>query len=148
MEKFKLDIQRRIYGFSGLILLFVLTYYFMNLMYGNGDGSNASDFIRGFQLGIFSAMVGATVVRILVYNAALRNETKLRKLHIEETDERNQMIALKAGGFASLVELIVSVLATLVAGFFSNTVFFTLLGVVLFIVFLRLITKLVYQRIL
>lgn len=148
MEKFKLDIQRRIYGFSGLILLFVLTYYFMNLMYSNGDGSNASDFIRGFQLGIFSAMVGATVVRILVYNAALRNETKLRKLHIEETDERNQLIALKAGGFASLVELIVSVLATLVAGFFSNTVFFTLLGVVLFIVFLRLITKLVYQRIL
>lgn len=148
MEKFKLDIQRRIYGFAGLILLFVLTYYFMNRMYGMGDGSNASDFIRGFQLGIFSAMVGATVVRILIYNAALRNETKLRKLHIEETDERNQLIALKAGGFASLVELIVSVLATLVAGFFSNTVFFTLLGVVLFIVFLRLITKLVYQRIL
>jgi hypothetical protein len=148
MEKFKLDIQRRIYGFAGLILLFVLTYYFMNRMYGMGDGSDASDFIRGFQLGIFSAMVGATVVRILVYNAALRNETKLRKLHIEETDERNQLIALKAGGFASLVELIVSVLATLVAGFFSNTVFFTLLGVVLFIVFLRLITKLVYQRIL
>ncbi|MHC1734637.1 MAG: hypothetical protein AB9921_03105 [Erysipelotrichaceae bacterium] len=148
MEKFKLDIQRRIYGFAGLILLFVLTYYFMNRMYGMGDGSDASDFIRGFQLGIFSAMVGATVVRILVYNAALRNETKLRKLHIEENDERNQLIALKAGGFASLVELIVSVLATLVAGFFSTTVFFTLLGVVLFIVFLRLITKLVYQRIL
>lgn len=148
MEKFKLDIQRRIYGFAGLILLFVLTYYFMNQMYGMGDGSDASDFIRGFQLGIFSAMVGATVVRILVYNAALRNETKLRKLHIEETDERNQLIALKSGGFASLVELIVSVLATLVAGFFSTTVFFTLLGVVLFIVFLRLITKLVYQRIL
>jgi hypothetical protein len=39
-------------------------------------------------------------------------------------------------------------LATLVAGFFSTTVFFTLLGVVLFIVFLRLVTKLVYQRIL
>jgi len=148
MEKFKLDIQRRIYGFAGLILLFVLTYYFMNRMYGMGDGSDASDFIRGFQLGIFSAMVGATVVRILVYNAALRNETKLRKLHIEENDERNQLIALKAGGFASLVELIVSVLATLVAGFFSTTVFFTLLGVVIFIVFLRLITKLVYQRIL
>jgi hypothetical protein len=91
MEKFKLDIQRRIYGFAGLILLFVLTYYFMNRMYGMGDGSDASDFIRGFQLGIFSAMVGATVVRILVYNAALRNETKLRKLHIEETDERNQL---------------------------------------------------------
>lgn len=148
MEKFKLVIQRRIYGFAGLILLFVLTYYFMNRMYGMGDGSDASDFIRGFQLGIFSAMVGATVVRILVYNAALRNETKLRKLHIEENDERNQLIALKAGGFASLVELIVSVLATLVAGFFSTTVFFTLLGVVLFIVFLRLVTKLVYQRIL
>jgi len=148
MEKFKLDIQRRIYGFAGLILLFVLTYYFMNRMYGMGDGSDASDFIRGFQLGIFSAMVGATAVRILVYNAALRNETKLRKLHIEENDERNQLIALKAGGSASLVELIVSVLATLVAGFFSTTVFFTLLGVVLFIVFLRLITKLVYQRIL
>lgn len=148
MEKFKLDIQRRIYGFAGLILLFVLTYYFMNRMYGMGDGSDASDFIRGFQLGIFSAMVGATVVRILIYNAALQNETKLRKLHIEENDERNQLIALKAGGFASLVELIVSVLATLVAGFFSTTVFFTLLGVVLFIVFQRLITKLVYQRIL
>ncbi|HBZ40775.1 MAG TPA: hypothetical protein DEO50_02605 [Erysipelotrichaceae bacterium] len=148
MEKFKLDIQRRIYGFAGLILLFVLTYYFMNRMYGMGDGSDAGDFIRGFQLGIFAAMVSATVVRILIYNAALRDDDKLRKLHIEETDERNQLIALKAGGFASLVELIVSVLATLVAGFFSNTVFFTLLGVVLFIVFLRLITKLVYQRIL
>lgn len=57
-----------------------------------------SDFIAGMSLGMCVGIAMVAIFYIIQMTLALRNEEKLKKLYISETDERIALIRTKAGG--------------------------------------------------
>lgn len=63
------------------------------------------------------------------------NETELKKMYIEENDERTGLILRNASTLGMSVILMGLGVAAIVSGFFSATVFSTLMACLLFILF-------------
>ncbi len=104
------------------------------------------DHARGFRAGALTAMIGLAAALSIRYAMALKNSEKLKKLYIEETDERAQMMFQKSGS-TGMTFLIGFMLASgCVAGFFNMTVFYTLIALALFTSFVRAAFKLYYMR--
>ncbi|NLW11382.1 MAG: hypothetical protein GX028_05125 [Clostridiaceae bacterium] len=80
------------------------------------------------------------------YIAALRNEEKLKKLLIEENDERTAYIESKAGSKAINATIMLLALAMLVANFFDKTVFFTLMAATLATAMTKIVICCYYKR--
>jgi hypothetical protein len=148
MEKFRRILNRRLalmISFNGLVIAFIV----LTIMYGRmaADGSeNLADMIRGFQVGIFLGLQLAILVMAVKYMRALKNDIELKKLYVEENDERTKLIQDKIGGtgFNFIIGSIAA--ATVIAGFLSQIVFITLLGVLLFIVLVKGSLKLYYRN--
>lgn len=77
---------------------------------------------------------------------ALRDDTALRKLYNAENDERKKLIRSKAGVPFVLVTSVGMLLAAVVAGYFSLTVFYTLVAAVLAQLVLSCALKLFYSK--
>lgn len=60
-------------------------------------------------------------------NRALKDEKKLKKLNVKECDVRILQIQILARNTAMQIQLLVGLVATVVAGFFSVTVSITIL---------------------
>lgn len=103
-------------------------------------------FIQGYDLGIFTSMEAVTIFMAVTNALALRNEEKLKKLYILDTDERALLIQQKSGSASFNIIMYGMLLADIASGFFSVTVFFTLLAAVVFIVLVKLFTALYYKR--
>lgn len=109
------------------------------------DG-NFGDFISGFQVGLFVVLVVWLISSTACIGSALKNEKKLKEMYIKDTDERNmkisEMIGIKL--YQSLCFPIL--IATIIAGYFSAEVFFTLLAVVLFISIVTIARKIYFCK--
>lgn len=77
---------------------------------------------------------------------ALGNEDKLKAMYVDETDERKLMIKRELGKMTLNVNYGVLIIATVVAGFFNETVFSTLMGVLLFFALTMIVGKVYYNR--
>ena len=101
---------------------------------------------RGFASG---ASFGVAVVLFAgIWQAvkALRSEEKLKKLYIRENDEREQMVCRTAAATALRSFLLLSLVAVIIAGYFSITVAMTLMATVLVQSFFALGFKLYYRK--
>ncbi len=98
-------------------------------------------FVSGASAGIL-ALMGFGLARNL---RALRDETKLKKLYIQETDERQIQIWTAARARATQLFLMTGLLAGIVAGYFSMTVSITILAMVTAHAFLGLACKIYYS---
>lgn len=107
---------------------------------------NFGDFLRGFQTGILTAMIGITVYSCIKIPLALKNEQKLKNLYIKENDEREKTIKEKSGYNLFVAYCFPMLLATIVAGYFSETVFFTLLATIAFIEIEMIVLKLYHKH--
>jgi hypothetical protein len=151
MEKFKNVLKRRITFmgvFNGLAIAFiVLTAYISSMKSHNAKG--VDDFmhgmINGFQMGVFVGVQMLVVIYIMKYRKALKSEDELKKLYIKENDEREKVIRDKIGGVGLNFSLAVIATATVVSGFFNQTVFITLLAVLLVTVTIKAALKLYYK---
>ena len=103
-----------------------------------------SDFTE-FVMGFFVASEAIAIVFMAKYVAALKSEEKLKKLYIKETDERRIAIRTQAGRTGLCIVFGTLIIAVLISGYFSKTVFFTLLGVSLFTSLVMILTKLYYN---
>lgn len=103
-----------------------------------------SDFTE-FVMGFFVASEAIAIVFMAKYVAALKSEEELKKLYIKETDERRIAIRTQAGRTGLCIVFGTLIIAVLISGYFSKTVFFTLLGVSLFTSLVMLMTKLYYN---
>ena len=83
---------------------------------------------------------------MLKYRGALKDETKLRLLYNEENDERMKLIRAKAGVPMVLILSLTLVLAAMIIGYWSATVFIVLIGVALFQLLASLGVKLYYKN--
>ena len=111
-----------------------------------GDGhwqSRWRGFISGASIGILAVLLLTGLIRNL---RALKDEKKLKKLYIKESDERQAQIVAKALCEAMRATLILGLAAVIVAGYFSMTVSLTLLVTVLLVSLMTLAFKLYFGK--
>jgi len=146
MDKFKEVLQKRLLALStytfGLMMLAATGLYRPTA----GETEAARAFMTGLNAGLFAVVMIVAVVTSIKYIAALRNEEKRKALYIYEHDERRLYIKSKMGGDAIQLVLCGLVAATFVSEFFDQTVFFTLLGVLLFTAAVKAVLKVVYTK--
>jgi len=126
-------------GFTGLCIIFLAVFNRSNPM-------NVSDFSRGVQLGIFVGIALVTLYYIGKLKNTLKNEDKLKKLYIEENDERRRLIQDKTGKTTTLIVLFSIPIAIVVAGFYSIVVLITLLVTLLFLILTTAFVKNYYNN--
>lgn len=148
MENFRKVLKKRL---SLMVSFNVVAAAFIGLIgaYGNMtaiSNDNIAEMIHGFQVGIFLGLQIVMLLYISKYRNALRDEEKLKRLYIEEHDERTKLIKEKIGGVGFNFTLGAIGTATIVSGFLSEVVFLTLLGVLLFTVFVKGFLKLYYRN--
>lgn len=107
--------------------------------------SEFSEFLRGFQTGILFSVSLVFIYFIVKSVWLLKNEEKLKAAYYTENDERHKLIMMKIGGNAMYVCTIIVLLAGIVAGYFNETVFFSLAGTALFLLLIRLALKIYYH---
>lgn len=110
-----------------------------------GESENLLEFIDGFQVGLLSALVTVMILFLIRNMMAMKNEERLKKLQVEETDERMVLIQQRAGSVGFSFALYGLVLGTVVAGNFNMTVFFTLLGACIFVALVGISLKVLYH---
>ena len=144
MDKFKEDLEKRLLALStytsGLLVLAVLSVTRPNA----GETEAIRAFMTGLNTGLFAVVMVVLALTALRYLAALKNEDKRKALYIYENDERRLLIRSKMGGDAIQLVLMALVVATVVSEFFNQTVFFTLLAVLLFTALVKGVFKAVY----
>jgi len=113
---------------------------------GNFSLDYPKDFIAGFQTGIATGLFGILIFFAVRYALALKNEKRLKKLYIAETDERKALIMQKSGSICLNVSMFGLMLAAAIAGNFDSRVFFSLVGAGLFVSLVRGALKLFYNK--
>lgn len=114
-EEYKGFIKKRIVCFIGVIILGVITLIVTFL--GNKIFSGSiSEKMLGIYTGFGSGLIFAGAILLIKNSVLLKNEEKLRKRRIENTDERNKEISLKATRVALGVMLVTMYLVALIGG--------------------------------
>ena len=81
-------------------------------------------YLTGVSCGLGALMIGGYIRN----RQALKDEKKLKKLYIKENDERTMQVYTCARNTAMQILLIVGLVATVIAGYFSPTVSITILA--------------------
>ncbi|RUT40519.1 hypothetical protein EJP82_24785 [Paenibacillus anaericanus] len=126
MEKYKEKVRLRVIYLTWIMLLTCLIN--IVLLSNRNRLPEISDFILGFQSGVFTGLLFVFIIFIVKYRKSMKSDEALKKLYIEENDERGQLIGYKVSVFTTVAMLILLALSTVVAGFFNELIFFTLLG--------------------
>lgn len=134
MEKYKRKLKTRILFMSLAIIFAVILLIFnsMKMVEAGDEEPFSSGFIDGFQSGLLAALVGIFCVFIINYSIVMKDEKKLRLWYNRENDERRKQIKLKSGGNVVLINSIIIIFAGIIAGYFNEIVFFSLIGCALF----------------
>jgi len=143
MENFRKKLKKRLAlagAYNGMVLLFLV------ISYSISKRHVVPDMAVGFASGFFVGIQIVMIYYIGKYHAALKNEDKLKTLYIAENDERSKFIESKIGGIGINIILGGTVLGTIVAGFFNETVFFTLLFTLIFTALVKGTLKLYYNK--
>lgn len=132
-EEYKRFIKRRMIYFIGTIILGAITLIVTFL--GNKIFSGSiSEKMLGVYTGFGSGLIIAGTILLIKNRLLLKNEEKLRKSRIENTDERNKEISLKATRVALGVMLVIMYLVALIGGLWYpelTKILLTLVGVFL-----------------
>jgi uncharacterized membrane protein len=100
--------------------------------------------VKGFPLGLFTGFCVIMIVLIVLYIIALSKETALKKMYINENDERRKKIRDSAMGKSFFCTVGILVVGETVASFYNNVVAITLMSVLAVHVFAAAGLKLYY----
>ena len=133
--KEKLRIQNIIFGLIAILMLAFFIWYQASaagrIWFPRPSGtSEFQDFWFGFIHGTLIGLGMFLIVLIVRNTAAMMDEAKLKKLFIEETDERRQQIMVYARSASTQTFLFAGLAAALIAGFFSMAVSLTIIACV------------------
>lgn len=130
MMAFRKELSKRMgWMIAGCVVATAAVLFFAVQAWNTQDDTHIGGFILGVQTGLFFGVLAVLAQALLKYRRALRDEAALEKLYVAQTDERTRFICDKIGGIGMNAMLVMMALATVVAGFFNTTVFFTLLAV-------------------
>ncbi|MDO5037867.1 MAG: hypothetical protein Q4E37_06180 [Tissierellia bacterium] len=129
LANYKKEIHRRIGVLVVLVVLALLALLFSNFYLKKifPDQEGVNDFVVGF----FTGLELIPLVYMGVLGRALKDEDRLKKMYLKETDEREILIRMKSG--VALVPFLsmVLVVASLVVAYISYAAFVTLMVVAL-----------------
>ena len=110
------------------------------------DDSHWQSSWRGFVSGASIGILALLLFSLIRNLRALKDEKKLKKLYVKESDERQAQIYTQALCAAMRATLILGLVAMVVAGYFSMTVGLTLLAVVFAASLMTLAFKLYFSK--
>lgn len=132
-------------AFNGLaIALIAITFWIGQAL--NQNSTMEDGMVTGFQVGIFIGLQAVMLYGIIRYRKALKDDTLLKAMYIQETDERSRWLQGKIGSMGLKLILSGIMIAMIIAGFFNLTVLLTLFAVLLFVLFVQLGLKVFYQN--
>lgn len=141
MEDFRKKVERH-FKFDTMFCLCSLALYFMLKFLTKG----ASDFAQGISMGVFVGMELFVVCHLARTFTALRNEEKLKEMYINETDERNIAIQKETSQKGSVISMVGTSMAAIVAGFFDKKICFSLVAVLIFSALVTILVNVYYKR--
>lgn len=144
MKEYTNKIKKRNVYLIVALLVTVITY--IGLTIKTDSFAEMSSFIQGYNLGVALGMVLFISYHLFKNYSVLKQNEKLKKQYIEENDERSKTIKQKTGASAIYLLTLSFAFATIVAGFFNEVIFFTLLAVTFFTLAVVSILKKYYMR--
>lgn len=131
MEAYKAKLRSRINALSlaaaGSALIFA------GLLLFREHAPSVPSFIKGFHIGVFIGLELIIVFYLSKCVRAYKNEEQRKRMRIAETDERTGLVIQRASSLGISVTMFGLGLAAVISGFLSTVVFFTVLGVLLFV---------------
>lgn len=146
MEKYKEVLKKRNILFSVLVVFGVVMIILHRFDVLKATTDSISDILTGFQLGLLSSLSIVFSAMIFKYSSAIKDTTKLKKLYNAENDERRKTIKQKSGGNVLLVSSIIFVLSGIIAGYYNEIIFYTLIACAAFQLNLQAILKLYFSK--
>ena len=148
MEEFRKTVEKRLKNHIGVgICCFIL--FIVLFIYTKGtDGftTGADGFTTGYSAGMLSGLAVLGIYNTIMIYTALHNEEKLKKMYIDETDERNSAILKETAKTSWQISWFVLSAASFAAGLFDKKICITLIAVLAFIAVTRFITHAYYKR--
>lgn len=145
MEKFKSTILKRIIGFI-FYSVAVLGFAVFGIIAMNNNYPWINEKMISFDIGASAGIELVMVYYVAKYAGSITNEEKLRKLYIEETDERKEYISSKIGVNGLVIIMLSLLLGGIIAGYFNMTVFVTLIAAAIFCALMTLGLKIYYNK--
>lgn len=143
MEKYRKKVILRVIALS-FLALFALSIDLVDVF--GAQEQLKENVVLCFQCGLAIAIELLSIIQIIKYSKALKNDGELEKIYNQENDERMRAIRAKAGQPLLLIISIIMLLAGIVIGYFNHTVFYTLIGAVAFQSLVSVIVKFAYMK--
>ncbi|GAK40526.1 hypothetical protein PUW24_19810 [Paenibacillus urinalis] len=131
MEKYKIQVTTRKNAL--LLIAAAMLLIYAGLVFYRGGLPELPSFIKGFHTGAFIGVELCIVFFLVKYRKASKNEAELKKLYIEENDERNAVILQSASSLSMVIILVGLGMASVIAGFFNTMIFYTLMAALFFV---------------
>lgn len=148
MEPFRQKLKARVIWLAAAILGMNLVYLAL-LWWGDAlflVSGSIPDYMKGFTTGALSGLSLFLMIRLIIAAVSLRSDDAAKSRYIKESDERKHMIQQKTGSLGFQVSGVGLGFGAVIAGLFSQTVFFTLLGALLFLVLVKASLRLIFER--
>lgn len=143
MDKYKLVLKRRVALLTVPVLLAAaLSVYDV---FFAGEAVKES-FIFGFQSGLTTALGLMSAALIIRFSSILKSEAKLKLQYNKENDERYKVIRSKAGMPLLLITSVIMIIAGIIAGYFNEAAFITLMCASLTQMLIGAAVKMIYMR--
>jgi hypothetical protein len=142
MEQYRKKLKLRML-FMSIAILFCVVILLINQI-GMID-TDIETIAISFQMGLATSGIIILAITMFKYRRALSDEEKLRLLYNQENDERMKAIRAKAGVPMVLLLSMALVLAGMVIGYWSETIFVVLICVALFQLTVCILVKMYYK---
>lgn len=142
-----------IFEMIGTIIFLPVAVYAL-VIYWNIEGVLSGTLIKDFFGGLINGVRGGVVIAFVIYlmisfvsnMLAISNEEKLKKMYIEEHDERTLAISEHSSRITFNITIYIILVACVITGLYNTTISLTLLVVWIFIVLARIITLRFYYH--
>lgn len=141
MEKYKKKLQADIFWGKIYCVITILLILSINIK-GTMENTHLTNAVTGFLAG----GMGSILYHIRKKSLTLKNEEALKKLYIQNTDERIELIAAKAARSGINIILIGFCVVMIISANFSEIIFYTLMVCVVFLLVVILITTAFYNK--
>lgn len=141
MKEFREKLEKKLrlytlFACSSMLIFFGCQYFL----------EGAGDFAEGLITGFFTGLMIVAIFNLTRMHAALKNEDKLKEMYIAETDERNIAIGKETASTATIISIMLTALAAIVAGFINITVCITLAASLFFSAIVTISVRLYYNK--
>lgn len=102
--------------------------------------------VYGFQDGIITSLGLLATILVIRYRVLLKDDKKLLLIFNRENDERIKAIKAKAGIPMLPITSILIIIAAIIAGYFNELVFLTLIATAIFQMTICVLVKIIYTK--